>query len=265
MNSAITFPTAIEADQEIPSYTRATALSAGWCWQIPTQERFGNGYVYCDKFITEEQALAEAETLYGKKLEIVKRFKFSAGYLKTPWIGNVCAIGLSGSFVEPLEATNIGTAIQQSFGLNSYLSAWEPNSNISKIYNKQFVDVFQNTVDFIQLHYITKREDSEFWKYCKNLKLTEFNKKTLDIFKKNMPVTTIFTKPYILFRNANWFLVLYGLGIMDREVLIEKWKLLPRTTQLESAVKLFVIKNNNSTEIPLGHREAIHAIITGNM
>jgi hypothetical protein len=125
--------------------------------------------------------------------------------------------------------------------------------------------VFQNTVDFIQLHYITKREDSEFWKYCKNLKLTEFNKKTLDIFKKNMPVTTIFTKPYILFRNANWFLVLYGLGIMDREVLIEKWKLLPRTTQLESAVKLFVIKNNNSTEIPLGHREAIQAIITRNM
>ena len=265
MNSAITFPTALEDDQEIPSYTRATALSAGWCWQIPTQERFGNGYVYCDKFITEEQALSEVEKLYGKKLEIVKRFKFSAGYLKTPWVGNVCAVGLSGSFVEPLEATNIGTAIQQSFGLNSYLNAWEPDSHISEIYNKQFVDVFQNIIDFIQLHYITKREDSEFWKYCKNLKLTDFNKKTLNIFKKNMPVSTIFTKPYILFRNANWFLVLYGLGIIDRAALIDKWKSISKTVQLESAVKLFVIKNNNSTEIPLGHRESLRDIITRNM
>jgi hypothetical protein len=76
-----------------------------------------------------------------------------------------------------------------------------------------------------------------------------------------MPVSTIFTKPYILFRNANWFLVLYGLGIIDREALLQKWKTLPKTVQLESAVKLFVIKNNNGTEIPLGHRAAITNIL----
>ena len=261
VNSAITFPTKLDPTKELPSYTRATALSAGWCWQIPTQERFGNGYVYCDKFITEEQALAEVEELYGQKLEIVKRFKFSAGYLKTPWIGNVCAIGLSGSFVEPLEATNIGTAIQQAFGLNSYIASWDNDSKISDIYNKQFVDVFQNIIDFIQLHYITKRDDSKFWKYCRNLKLTNFNNSTLDIFKKNMPVSTIFTKPYILFRNVNWFLVMYGLDMIDRYALIEKWSSLSRAVQLEAAVKLFVIKNNNSSEISVGHRDAIKNII----
>lgn len=261
MNSAITFPTMIDDNQAIPSYTKATALGSGWCWQIPTQERFGNGYVYCDKFITEEQALAEAEELYGEKLEIVKRFKFSAGYLKTPWIGNVCAIGLAGSFVEPLEATNIGTAIQQSFGLNSYICSWDQESKISNIYNKQFVDVFQNTIDFIQLHYITKRDDTEFWKYCKTLKLTDFNRETLEIFKKSMPVSTIFTKPYILFRNTNWFLVLNGLGILDREKLIKQWNSLSKTVQLEAAVKLYVIKNNNATETPLSHRDALKSII----
>jgi len=262
VNSAITFPTEFTDDQEIPSYTKATALSAGWVWQIPTQHRFGNGYVYCDKFIDEETAIKEVEELYGQKLNIVKRFKFSAGYAKTPWIKNVCAIGLSASFIEPLEATNIGTAIQQAFSLSTCLPAWGlTNTTISEIYNAQFVDVFQNTIDFVQLHYLTKREDSDFWKYCKTLKLTEFNAKTLSMYKENMPLSTTFAKPYILFRNHNWFLVLNGLGHFDREKLIAKWHNMPADLQHEAAIKLFVIKAKDDSEQPLKHRDALEMIM----
>jgi tryptophan halogenase len=262
VNSAITFPTEFIDNQKIPSYTKATALSAGWVWQIPTQNRFGNGYVYCDKFIDEETALKEVEELYGKKLNIVKRFKFSAGYTKTPWIKNVCAIGLSASFIEPLEATNIGTAIQQAFSLSTCIPTWDPSiTTIADIYNSQFVDVFQNTIDFVQLHYLTKREDTDFWKYCKTLKLTEFNKKTLPMYKENMPLSTTFAKPYILFRNHNWFLVLNGLGHFDREKLIAKWKNMPLEMQHNAAIKLFVIKTKDDAEQPLAHRDALNEIM----
>ena len=75
----------------------------------------------------------------------------------------------------------------------------------------------KNIIDFVQLHYITKREDSAFWKNCKNLKLTEFNQQTLEHFKKYGPNTTFFSKPYMLFREVNWLLVMHGLKMLDVE------------------------------------------------
>ena len=48
--------------------------------------------------------------------------KFSNGYLKNPWIGNCCAIGNSAVCIEPLEETECGVAINQTFLLMHYLT-----------------------------------------------------------------------------------------------------------------------------------------------
>ena len=262
MNSAMTFATPYIEDEELPSYTSATALSSGWVFRLPTQQRFGNGYIYCDKFITEEQALAEVEAHYGHKLQIGKRFKFGAGYLKKSWIKNCVGLGLAGSFIEPLEATSIGTSIQQAFVLATYIQSWSKDTTgISEIYNDQFEKVFKNIVDFVQLHYITKRDDSDFWKYCKTLKLTEFNEKTLPIFKNNLPGSPVFTNPYILFRNYNWILILNGLELFNRQRLIEQWDNTFEHVRLEASVKLFLNQSKNDNDIPLGHKDAINFIL----
>lgn len=257
MNSAITFPTKL--DDRFPAYTAATALSSGWVWQIPTQERYGNGYVYCDDFITEDQAIEEVTKYYGHDLDIRKKFKFGAGYLRNVWSKNCLAIGLSASFIEPLEATNIGTAIQQALAFVNHIGLYEPKSNaVQESYNKKFEKVFENTVDFVQLHYFTKRNDSEFWKNSHNIKKTDFNEATLELFKKKIPLWTDFTIPYALFNNFNWIMVLNGLEIIDRQAYLDQWEGLPYDTKTEADIKLDVYF---SREAPvLGHKEAIDYI-----
>jgi tryptophan halogenase len=45
-DSAIAFPTESDPSGRIRPYTRAIALDNGWMWEIPTQSRRGNGYVF---------------------------------------------------------------------------------------------------------------------------------------------------------------------------------------------------------------------------
>lgn len=214
MNSAIAFPTARK--EEIPSHTLSTAMSSGWMWRIPTQQRFGNGYVYSDDFLTYEQAVEEAQSCFDVTVEVAKKFKFTAGYVDKFWIKNCISVGLAGSFVEPLEASSIGTSIQQALGIASQLPCYDQDNAVAAdFYNHEFESVAKNIIDFVQLHYITKRSDTEFWKYCKNIKLTDFNKETLELFKKNIPLPGFFAKPFLLFRDTNWLMIMHGLGMFD--------------------------------------------------
>jgi len=225
MNSAIAFPT--EYKDEIPSYTESTAKSSGWMWRIPTQERFGNGYVYCDSFISHDKAVEEASKHLGHDVNVARSFKFDAGHVDRFWIKNCVVLGLAGSFVEPLEATSIGTSIQQSFALAGQITVWNRNNTqLEKIYNRDFVDVANNIIDYVQLHYITKRRDSEFWRSMQELKLTDFNRETLEIFKANMPHRSYFHhNPYLMFRDQNWIMIMHGLEMFNKESIKAIWDL----------------------------------------
>ena len=56
VNRALPFWLDIKPGEEIANYTLAWAQEAGWMWQIPTQTRYGCGYVYSDEFRTPEEA-----------------------------------------------------------------------------------------------------------------------------------------------------------------------------------------------------------------
>ena len=222
MNSAIAFPT--EYTEEIPSYTEATALGSGWCWRIPTQQRYGNGYVFCDSFINETQAFDEVEQHYKKNLkiaqplEIGKKIKFGAGYVEKFWLKNCVMVGLSGIFVEPLEASSIGTTIQQIMLLCPNLMSYQKNDlRTAKIYNDYMRVISENVIDFIQLHYMSQRNDTEFWRWCHHgISLTDFNSQYLDYFKENFSNLTVFaTHPMNLFSYLNFAQVMHGLRMFD--------------------------------------------------
>jgi hypothetical protein len=260
MNSAIAFPT--ERLEEIPSNTASTAMSSGWMWRIPTQERFGNGYVYNDDFITEEQAIAEAQSVFKKPIEIGKKIKFSAGYVDKFWINNCVSLGLAGSFVEPLEASSIGTSIQQAISLSEHLVFWEYNDTaITNQYNIEFENVCKNIIDFVQLHYFTKRKDTEFWRSCEDLTMTDFNKETLETFKKTLPTHMFFNRPFYMFKDQNWLMVMHGLKMLDREKIQSTIKFQNEDILYAANDALTKYKEWETAQTFVSHREALEIIM----
>ncbi len=215
MNSAYAAPSPYE--ENIPSHTLAKALSSGWMWRIPTQDRFGNGYVYCDDFISDDDAEIEFRNQFKHDIEIAKRIKFNAGYVDKFWNKNCVSVGLSGMFVEPLEATSIGFTIQQMFSFCSGILNWNKQNQIpAKTYNSDFKKVAENIIDFVQLHYITKRNDTEFWKWVNTgIELTDFNKENLENFKNTLPGRYNFNYNYTMFKELNWLQIMHGLGIFN--------------------------------------------------
>lgn len=216
MNSAIAFPT--ERQEDIPSWTLSRAMSSGWLWRIPTQERFGNGYVFQDSFIDFDQAQDEAEQLYGHSVEIAKKIKFDAGCLEQSWVKNCCAIGLSTSFIEPLEASSIGSSIQQAYYLATALASYIPGSSIDhaqRTFNRLSDELLENIVEFVQLHYMTSRADTDFWKSIQDLPRLPSLQEKLEIWQHKFPGISEFPNRSVMFKESNFIIVLHGLGLLD--------------------------------------------------
>ena len=73
--------------QGINPYTTATALSAGWVWDIPLYGRVGTGYVYCSQFISKEEAEAEFRQHLGPAADACKanHIKMRIGRNRNSW------------------------------------------------------------------------------------------------------------------------------------------------------------------------------------
>jgi len=237
MKEAIVFPTPEE--DEIPLWTLAKAMNAGWLFRIPVQGRKGNGYIFDSDFITAEEAQREAESYLGHGVEVAKNIKFDPGALDRPWISNVCAIGLSASFVEPLEASSIGTSINQSFLLAQRIVNYNQES-IDR-YNAEVGAIMDNIRDFIALHYITDRRDTPFWQEVATTPIPESLEKNLRMWKTRMPTTddmTSYTKK-VLFNEYNYAIVMHGLGLFDNAKILQQYEMMPEGAKqhVESSIQ----------------------------
>ena len=216
MNHALAFPTQDISD--LKPYTLSRALGSGWNWRIATQGRYGNGYVFCDEFINPTQAHDEIQSIYSEPVNVAKDIKFEAGRVDKFWINNCVSIGLASSFVEPLEATSIGNTILQSLSLCKMLPVWTVDRSISKTYDSEFIKSFDNIVDFVQLHYMVKRNDTEFWRALPSMmQKTDFVEQHLETFKKSTPLQTLLQGENNMFFAANWLQVMQGLELFDVE------------------------------------------------
>jgi tryptophan halogenase len=209
-NSALAVPSAHSGS--LTPYTRVTAKASGWQWRIPTQVRTGNGHVYCRDFISDDEAASVLLSgLDGEALASPRTIRFTAGHRQTFWKKNCIAIGLSAGFLEPLESTSI-YLIQE--GISRFISLF-PDSTLSDVlreeYNRHMKTEFEQVRDFIILHFkATKRDDSPFWDYCRNMTIPDSLTHKIDLFRHG---GRAFRYEDELFSRSSWVAVFLGQNI----------------------------------------------------
>lgn len=155
----------------IEPVTRSTALSSGWVWRVPLTSRVGTGYVFSSKFQDDESARREFEAHLRSEGDIapdetltpLKTIRMKIGRAERAWVGNCLAIGLSSAFVEPLESTAIYMIEAQLRGFLSYFPDTSVPQSQAAAYNKRFGEIYDDIVDFIQMHYMTSNRPEPFW------------------------------------------------------------------------------------------------------
>jgi len=245
LNTAITYHT---HKDEVPDlWTEAHALSAGWKFKIPLQERQGNGYIFDSNYLSEDAAMEEINNVELAAKDKLKTIRFTAGYLEETWKGNCFAIGLTGSFFEPLEATAIATSIQQSFILMHNLHSY--NKNTIDKYNNEMNNIHQNLCDFVFLSYMNKKNDTDFWRMCQTLDVPDTLKNNLELWKNRFPILSDFDGEYNLFYQSNFIVKLHGLNMIDKEVIKKQFKSydekLKKEIQIQMELHLKQIENTS--------------------
>lgn len=170
-NTAMPFLLDYKQNDKIKPWTDATALSAGWMWDIPLQTRRGCGYVYNNNFISADAAKLEIEQLLGREIAPIKIINFDPGRSEKFWEKNVLSLGLASCFVEPLQATSIHTTIAQLLlFINDFLSSDLKTTNLIEnqdSYNKRTAHFYDLNLDFVSMHYQGTRADTAFWRHIK--------------------------------------------------------------------------------------------------
>lgn len=211
--------------EKLPPYSQSTSMKNGWMWKNPVQGRYGCGYVFDSNFATDEEIKAEAEEYLGQEITVPKMFSFNAGCFNDIWINNCVAVGLSGGFIEPLEATSIWVATQTLKTLKiKEAGIFQRDQQAISQFNSIIRNMNAEIVSFIHFHYLSKRNDTEFWRnFKKNNSSPAIMQAFQDISNRTLPsqrdidyINTVFgftdDPNYIrTFEIANWHTVGAGL------------------------------------------------------
>ena len=207
----------IDEKQPIASHTISTAHEAGWSWDIGLKNRRGIGYVYSSQHSTDERAEQVLRDYVGEQAENLESKKISmrVGYREQCWRNNCVAIGFSGGFVEPLEATAIAMVETAALLLADQFP--EESNAIPAIrtkYNQIFKLRWEKIVEFIKLHYcLSKRDDSQFWiDNTDSASIPQSLQDKISLWRHFPPVENDFASRFEMFSVASYQYILYGMG-----------------------------------------------------
>lgn len=196
--------------------TRAIAHDYGWQWKIPLQNRVGTGLVYCSRYQSDESAKQTLlNNLEGEAMFEPKVIKFRTGRRRQAWNKNCIAIGLSASFIEPLESTTIYLISSNLLRLVRLFPSYGIDQLTINEFNRQASDDLEVIRDFVVMHFhCTRRTDTEFWRYCGSMTIPESLKHRLDLFRET---GRIYIKREELFLVDSWLQVMMGQGVMPKQ------------------------------------------------
>ena len=238
-------------------YTQSIAHDCGWQWRIPLQHRVGNGLVFSSKHMSDGEAIELLmNNLDGGALSTPKVFKYKTGRRLKTWHKNCVAIGLSSGFIEPLESTAIHIIMSSILRLMRLFPHQQKSDAAVDEFNQQSKEEMEFIRDFIVLHYkVTNREDSDFWKSCKNMNVPETLNQKIKLFEQTGNVNIAKLE---LFKTDSWTQVMIGQGLLpqDYHSIVELMSEKELTTFLE---KIRLSVNNSVAKLP-NHQEFIDFI-----
>jgi tryptophan 6-halogenase len=197
---------------KINSVTTSTALSAGWSWHIPLQDRIGTGYVYSSKFKSDEDALDEfREHLNGEEMLTEPRvLKMRVGRTKRSWVKNCVAMGLSSGFIEPLESTAIMSVELQARWLLASLPSTDFEEPLIDQFNGASSRLYDEVRDFLGLHFSLNERDEPYWKAARNeAKKSDSLAHHLELWKYSLP-SPLDPRPRAIFGHWSVICILMG-------------------------------------------------------
>jgi hypothetical protein len=248
------------APGDLEPYTLARASAAGWMWNIPLMHRSGTGYVYSSRHASQSEAEAELRAYLGDRADhdtFVSHLRFTPGRLERSWVKNCVAIGLSSSFVEPLESTTIFLIEHALAQLVTFLpdSAFAPAR--AARYNQVVERMFDEVRDFVILHFVAaNRRDTPFWRELgEKPELPDSLAAQLAFYRANLPLGERFTN--FVFRERSYACLLAGLHKLPTE----PYPLLAHVDD-GAAERAFAALRTRTTDLLArlpGHREYLEA------
>lgn len=166
-----------DKEVEMENVTNCTAIDNGWVWNIPLYNRIGSGYVFSNKFISEEDALQEYKGYLDSSRMTVhnpsrsqelsfRLIEIKNGQHDVCWKNNVVGVGLAYAFVEPLESTGLLTVQEMVLAICEMLS----NEQISRVHVDHFNFFAHHLMDgfksFVAYHFTpSSRRDTPYWQH----------------------------------------------------------------------------------------------------
>ena len=210
--------TRIENDSlsDVIGYTKSTAQSAGWIWDIALQDRRGVGHVYSSRYIDDDAAKAELAAYVNQPVETLetRRLDMRIGYHDQQWRGNCVAVGLSSGFLEPLESTGIYLIEMANWAMLEFVPRYLGGVAPQASYNRILHNHYDNIADFLKMHYcLSNRRDTAFWRdNCNPATIPQTLQDNLTTWKAAVPSIYDFHSTTQCFSATNYKFVLYGMG-----------------------------------------------------
>ncbi|SHI09779.1 tryptophan halogenase family protein [Ferrimonas marina] len=250
-----------DPEAPIACQTISTAMPAGWIWDIGLTGRRGIGHVYASSYIHCDQAEQQLRDYIGPAADGLdcRRIPMKVGYREQAWKGNCVAIGLSGGFVEPLEATGILLFDLLSRMLAEQLPGHQDELGaVANRFNRRVNHTWERVIDFIKLHYaVSERDDSAFWRDNRDPQSwSQTLQENLAHWRHALPSRYDFASTMEVFNLENYLYVLYGMGY-DTQLLAERF---PHAEQARQRAEAIARRHSQLKSQLLGHRQLISRI-----